>query len=81
MNVLLVRKIQLIAIKFQFLIHLPHIDGTHMIHYSVDGMSCGEIILGNLQTPVEELIIFHRHPFECITSLSAWLSTCIVTPF
>ena len=57
MNVLLVRKIQLIAIKFQFLIHLPHIDGTHMIHYSVDGMSCGEIILGNLQTPVEELII------------------------
>jgi hypothetical protein len=77
----IILKIRLLAIKFQFLLHLPHIDGTRMIQSGVDGLSCGEILLGQLQTPVEELMIFHRSPFERMTSLSDWLSTWILTPF
>jgi hypothetical protein len=48
----IILKIWLLAIKFQFMIHLPHIAGTHMIQSGVDGLSRGEILLGQLQTPV-----------------------------
>ena len=52
-----------------------------MIQSSVDGLSRGEIFLGQLQTPIEELMIFQRSPFERMPSLSDWFPTCIVTPF
>ena len=52
-----------------------------MIQSGVDSISCGEILMGQLQTPVEELMIFHQSPFERMPSLSDWLSTWIVTPF
>jgi hypothetical protein len=65
----IILKIRLLAIKFQFLLHLPHIAGTRMIQSGVDGLSRGEILLGQLQTPVEELMIFHRSPFERMPSL------------
>jgi hypothetical protein len=77
----IILKIRLLAIKFQFLIHLPHIAGTRMIQSGVDVLYRGEILLGQLQTPVEELMIFHRSPFERIPSLSDYLSTWILTPF
>jgi hypothetical protein len=77
----IILKIRLLAIKFQFLLHLPHIAGTRMIQSGVDGLSRGEILLGQLKTPVEELMIFHRSPFERMPSLSDWLSTWILTPF
>ena len=76
----IVLKIRLIAIKFHFLLHIPHISGTRMIQSGVGDLSCGEILMGQLQTPVEELMIFHRSPFKRMYSLSAWFSTCIVTP-
>jgi hypothetical protein len=59
----IILKIRLLAIKFQFLLHLPHIAGTPMIQSGVDGLSRGEILLGQLQTPVDDLMIFHRSPF------------------
>ena len=37
--------------------------------------------MGQLKTPVEELIIFHRASFEHMPSLSDLLSARIVTPF
>jgi hypothetical protein len=77
----IILKIRLLAIKFQFLLHLPHIAGTRMIQSGVDGLSRGEILLGQLQTPIEELMIFHRSPFERMPSLSDWLSNWILTPF
>jgi hypothetical protein len=63
------------------MLHLPHIAGTRMIQSGVDGLSRGEILLGQLHTPIEELMIFHRSPFERMPSLSDWLSTWMLTPF
>jgi hypothetical protein len=77
----IILKIRLLAIKFQFLLHLPQLSGTRMIQSGGDGLSRGEIILGQLQTPVEELMIFHRSLFERMPSLLDWLSTWILTPF
>jgi hypothetical protein len=77
----IILRIRLLAIKFQFLLHLPHIAGTHIIQSGVDGLSRGEILLGQLQTPIEELTIFDQSPFERMASLSDWLSTWILTPF
>ena len=34
----IVLKIRLIAIKFHFLLHIPHISGTRMIQSGVDGI-------------------------------------------
>ena len=71
----------MLDIKFQFLIHLPHIYGTCMIQSGVDGMSRGEILLDQLQTSVEELMVFYRYSFECTSSILACFSNRIVTPF
>ena len=74
-------EMQEIALERQFLIHLIHVAGSRIIRCGVDGISCGNLQLENLDGGIYLHLSVNRDPISRSTTLLTWIQSWISDPF
>ena len=77
----LVLKLKKICLRGNVVLRLVHIAGTRMIQMGIDGLSRGELQLGQLAVPLAAGLPLHLTPIDRSPALRDWLATWISEVF
>jgi hypothetical protein len=64
-----------VALRNKFVLKIAHVAGTRMILSAVDGLSRGELLLGDLTTDMRYQMTFDASPFSRRPDLKDWISS------
>lgn len=69
----LMLELRLLALNAGFSVHIVHIAGTRMIQQGTDGLSRGELHIGNFLDPTGQVVPLHLGAMERSPSLLEWV--------
>ena len=66
-----------VALKKKFVLKIAHVSGTRMIFSAIDGLSQGEILLGDLTTDMRSQVTFGASHFSRCLDLKSWIASWV----